>query len=254
MAASTARSGSSPVLDRPSRRQDQTPATGWPRWRRQHAVKRIAQRRDRPVRLDVVERARPRRFARARPGRRFQVVEEQLPAAGQRFQVAGSGPFLTRSSRGVSRSRSTGDRPPADSSFNLRGDLDRPRFVGVRIGELHALGIIEDHGQMRRDRLAMLARDQDRLDQHGREGRQRQRRAGRPGALASPATGRGAPSDRAATRRQEDDQTATMPTTRHVVPLRQCRELEPRTRLLDSWRPGDRSIPRNDLHRVCSSC
>ena len=86
---------------------------------------------------------------------------------GRAPRGAGSKAALTRSSRGVSRSRSTGDRPPSDCSCRAAASSAALRVVGVRVGEPHALRVVEDDRQVRPHRLAPR-RDQHRLDQHGR--------------------------------------------------------------------------------------
>ena len=80
---------------------------------------------------------------------------------------------MTRSSRGVSRSRSTGDFPPGGLQLQVGGQRHGARVVGVRVGKPHALRIVDDDRQVRRHRLARR-RDQHRLEQHGRDREQGQ--------------------------------------------------------------------------------
>ena len=87
-AASAARSGSSPVLDRPSVARtsagDRLAAMG-----REHALDRVAERRDGSLGLDGLELPPPRRLARAVPGRGFEVMEIQFSAPAEGLQIAG---------------------------------------------------------------------------------------------------------------------------------------------------------------------
>ena len=124
-AASTARSGSSPVLERPSVART-TPATGWPRCAASTPCERVAQRA-RSARFGWMSSSLRACAAFAEPGlgRRFEVVDIQLPALRTAPPGSARSTVLTSSSRGVSRSRSTGDFPPADSQLQAAASRQR---------------------------------------------------------------------------------------------------------------------------------
>ena len=233
--------GVGPAVGRHDHAGDRLAAMG-----RQHAVERVAQRRDRPVRLDVVELARPRRLARARLGRRLQVVDEQLPAA-------------CRAPRGSAAATVLDQVQPRRLAQPLDRRLARPRTrasssaASSAARELSVYGSenfmlsesSSDDRQVRRDRLA-AGRDQHRLEQHGRRRpasvSTAQADQERPLQLRQVAALPAGRASRASTDRQERRQD------QHDGrrSLRQRRELEPRIA------PGDDAGRRGSIPRsIC---
>ena len=138
--------------------------------RRQHASDRVAQRRDRPLRLDVVELPRLRRIRRALPGRRVEVVDVELPAPRQRLQPGSQDLLHQLQPRRLPQPL---DRrlPAGGLQLHVRRQGHGARVVRVRVGEPHALRVVQDDRQVRRHGLA-LRRDQHRLEQHRRDRQQ----------------------------------------------------------------------------------
>ncbi len=191
-AASTARSGSSPVLERPSVARI-TPATGWPRCAASTPCR--ASPRGETGRFGLISSSLRDRADSPAPGlgRRLQVVENSSRPRAERLEVRAEH-RLDQVQPAASRAAGPpATFPPSDSSFRLAA-ISTARELSVYGSENLMLSESSTMiGQLRRDRLA-ARRDQHRLEQHDRDGQQREHAQADEQPPASSATGRGPPS------------------------------------------------------------
>jgi hypothetical protein len=147
--------------------RDDQAGDGLPSVRREHPLQCVAQRGDRSVGLDAVELAGPGGEVGRGPRGRFEVVGEEVAAVAQGLQGRGQAP-LDQGQSGRLAELVDRRSSPVGRDLEAGGEARRPGVVGVGVGELHALGVVEHQRQPRPDRLAPR-RDQHGLDQHGRQ-------------------------------------------------------------------------------------
>ncbi len=158
---------------RPPVRHQHDPGDRPPPVRGEHPAEGVAERRDRPRRVDRRQRPRRRRPRGAGLARRFEVVQEDV-APGAELGHLRPERRLDQVDPRHPPEAIHGRLPRLRPELQGRGELGRLAVVGVRVGEPHALRVVDDHRQVRLDRLA-LRRDQDRLDQHRRDRQEHQR-------------------------------------------------------------------------------